>query len=212
MTSFVLVHGAFDSAFYWQLVEAELRRHGHDSVAPELPSDDRDAGLADYADAVVAAAGDRSPVVVVAQSFGAFSAPLACERLPVQLIVLVAGLVPRPGETGEDWWANTGWPGDRGGDLFYHDVPPELAAESLAHGRDEASRAGSEPWPLPGWPDVPTRYLLCRDDRLLPADWLRDVVRDRLAIEPDEIDGGHCVALSRPEELVALFESLRLMA
>ena len=28
-----------------------------------------------------------------------------------------------------------------------------------------------------------------------PAEWQRGVVRDRLGIEPDEIDGGHCPAL-----------------
>ena len=54
---------------------------------------------------------------------------------------------------------------------------------------------------LESWPKVPTRILLCRDDRLFPADWLRGDVQKRLGIEPDEIDGGHCVALSRPAEL-----------
>jgi pimeloyl-ACP methyl ester carboxylesterase len=49
--------------------------------------------------------------------------------------------------------------------------------------------------------DVPTRFLLCRDDRLLPADFLSRVVRECLGITPDEIDAGHCVALSRPKEV-----------
>jgi len=48
---------------------------------------------------------------------------------------------------------------------------------------------------------VPTRFLLCREDRLLPAEFLRRVVRERLGIVPDEIDGGHCIALCRPKEL-----------
>ena len=30
---------------------------------------------------------------------------------------------------------------------------------------------------------------------------MRHVVAERLAIEPDEIAAGHCVALSRPKEL-----------
>jgi pimeloyl-ACP methyl ester carboxylesterase len=199
---FVLIHGAGDSAWYWHLVEDELRRRGHEAIAPELPTDDEAAGFADYADAAAAAVGTpAAPLVVVAQSFGAFTAPLICERLPAELLVLVAGLIPAPGETGEDWWANTGYPGHAGGDLFFHDVPPELAAAALAHGREQSESSGREPWPLAEWPGVPTRYLLCRDDRLLPAGWLRGVVRDRLGIEPDEIDGGHCPALSRPAEL-----------
>jgi pimeloyl-ACP methyl ester carboxylesterase len=55
--------------------------------------------------------------------------------------------------------------------------------------------------PLEAWPDVPTRVLLCRDDRLFPAGFIRRVARERLGITPDEIDGGHTPALSRPKEL-----------
>ena len=50
--------------------------------------------------------------------------------------------------------------------------------------------------PLKSWPDVPTRVLLCRDDRLFPAGFIRRVARERLGITPDEIDGGHTPALA----------------
>jgi pimeloyl-ACP methyl ester carboxylesterase len=64
-----------------------------------------------------------------------------------------------------------------------------------------------EPWPLAAWPDVPTGFLLCRDDRCFPAGFLRRVAHERLGITPDEIDGGHCVALSRPVELADRLEA-----
>jgi Alpha/beta hydrolase family len=207
MATFVMIHGAGDVGWYWHLTAAELRRLGHDVVAPDLPCDDDSAGLFEYRDAVRDAIGDRSELVVVAQSAGAFTAPLVCERRPVELLVLVAGLVPRPGEAGNDWWSNTGYEpvhGDWSGDeaaTFYHDVPPELAAEAQRRSRAQSDTPGAQPWPLTAWPDVPTRFLLCRDDRLLPPDFLRRVVGDRLGIVPDEIDAGHCVALSRPTEL-----------
>jgi hypothetical protein len=67
-----------------------------------------------------------------------------------------------------------------------------------------------EPWPLRSWPDVPTRFLLCRDDRFFPADFMRRVVKERLGITPDEMDGGHLPALARPRELVASLEKYRL--
>jgi pimeloyl-ACP methyl ester carboxylesterase len=54
-----------------------------------------------------------------------------------------------------------------------------------------------------------TRYLLCRDDRFHPAAWLRKVVRDRLGITADELDGGHCPHLSRPEELADRLDAYR---
>jgi pimeloyl-ACP methyl ester carboxylesterase len=67
----------------------------------------------------------------------------------------------------------------------------------------------AQPWPLERWPDVPTRFLLCRQDRFFPAAFLRRVVKERLDITPDEIDGGHLPALSRPQEFVDLLERYR---
>jgi pimeloyl-ACP methyl ester carboxylesterase len=217
MRTFALVHGAGDSALYWHLVEPELRKRGHDVVAMDLPCDDDSAGLAEYADTVVAALGQRRHLVLVAQSFGGFTAPLVCERVPVDLMVLVAGMIPSPGETANDYWTNTGYKPPELDQVkttegmseedawtiaaFMHDVPLEIAAEALKGVREQSETPGSEPWPLDAWPDVPTRFLLCRDDRFFPAEWLRTVVKDRLGITPDEMDGGHCVALSRPQEL-----------
>jgi pimeloyl-ACP methyl ester carboxylesterase len=51
--------------------------------------------------------------------------------------------------------------------------------------------------------DVPTTFLLCKDDRFFPPDWMRQVVRDRLGIEPVEIPGGHCAFLSQPQAMAA---------
>jgi hypothetical protein len=49
--------------------------------------------------------------------------------------------------------------------------------------------------------------VLCTEDRFLPPDFMRQVVSERLAITPDEIDASHCVALSRPNELADLLVS-----
>ena len=65
--------------------------------------------LDDYADAVVAAVGDRRELIVVAQSFGGFTAPLVAVRLPVDALVFVTAMVPSPGEAPDDWWQNTGY-------------------------------------------------------------------------------------------------------
>lgn len=215
--TFVPVHAAGDGAWGWRLVEAELRARGHDVVAIDLPGDES-AALWDYADAIVRAVGNRPNVVLVAHSFGGFTAPLVCTRRPVDALVFVTAMIPTPGEAPVDWWANTGHAAARrqlgadGADgddawTYYHDVPPDLAAEALKHSRAHPSeRANREPWPLEAWPDVPTRFLLCRHDRLFPAEWMRGLVRERLGITADEIDGGHCPNLSRPAELAARLE------
>jgi Alpha/beta hydrolase family len=222
MSTYVLIHGAGDSS-YWHRVVPELRARGHDVVAPELPSDDA-AGLSGYTDAVISAIGDRTDLIVVAQSLGGFTGPLVCDRAPARLLVMLAAMVPSPGETAGDWWDNTGSEqarleqAERDGrppefDLmttFFHDVPPEVAAEATSREqRAESAAMWTQPWPLDAWPDVPTRFLLCRDDRFFPAPFMRHVVRERLGITPDEMDGGHLPALSRPKDLVDRLEAYR---
>jgi pimeloyl-ACP methyl ester carboxylesterase len=216
MATYVLIHGAGDVGWYWHLVEAELRARGHDVVAPDLPCEDDSAGLPEYADAVIEAIGDRTGLVVVAQSLGAFTAPLVCGRVAVDLLVLVAPMIPAPGEAPADYWTNTRYEDevresyDDEIALFYQDVPPELAAEALKRGRRQSEVRMHEPSPLRAWPDVPTRVLLCRDDRLFPPPFLRRVAEDRLGITPDEIDGGHTPALSRPRKLAERLEAYRV--
>lgn len=211
MTTFAFIHGAGDVGWYWHLVEADLRSRGHDTVAPDLPTEDDAAGLGRYAEVVIDAIGDRQDVVVVAQSFGGYVAPIVADRIGAPLIVLVAGMVPRPGETADEMFRNTGWEPEPLGDnsaiaVFYHDVPRDLAEEALSHGRRQSDTPGAEPWPLVSWPDIPTRAIVGRNDRFFPVGWLRTVVRDRLGITPVEIDSGHCPALSRPRELAGLLE------
>lgn len=212
MATYVLIHGAGDVAWSWHLLSAELRERGHDVVAVDLPCDDGTAGLVAYTDTVAEAIGERCEVIVVAHSFGGFTGPLVCARPPVELLVLLSAMVPAPGETPGDRWANTGYEEGDNSDpvaMFLHDVPPELAAEAVARGRDQSDAPMGEPWPLDAWPDVPTRYVLCRDDRFFTPGFVRRMVRDRLGITPDEIGGSHGVALSRPRELADKLEELR---
>lgn len=202
-----MIHGAGDVGWYWHLVEAELRERGHDVIAPDLPCEDDAAGLPEYADTIAEVIADRTDLVVVAQSAGGFTAPLVCDRVPVELLVLVAPMIPAPGEAPADYWSNTRY-GEEENEvyddeiaLFYQDVPPDLASEALERGRTQSETRMGEPSPMKAWPDVPTRVLLCRDDRLFPAPFIRRVARERLGLTPDEIDGGHTPALSRPKEL-----------
>src|SRR5829696_2458284 len=144
-------------------------------MAPDLPCEDDSAGLPEYADTVIQAIGDRTDLVVAAQSLGAFTAPLVCQRVPVELLVLVAPMIPMPNEAPADYWTNTRYAEevhehyDDDIALFYQDVPPDLAAQAVKRGRRQSEARLSEPFPLEAWPDVPTRVILCRDDRLFPA-------------------------------------------
>jgi pimeloyl-ACP methyl ester carboxylesterase len=107
MASFVLVPGAGGMAWYWHRMVPLLSAAGHEAIAVDLPGDDRDAGLAAYADIVIRAMGERNDVVLVAQSLAGFTAPLVCTRAPVQMLVFVNAMIPRPGESAGAWWSAT---------------------------------------------------------------------------------------------------------
>jgi pimeloyl-ACP methyl ester carboxylesterase len=222
--TYVLIPGAGGEAWYWHRLVAELERRGRRAVAVDLPAGDDGAGWTEYADAVVAAAAGVASPVLVAQSMGGFTVPLVARRLPAQLIVLVNAMIPRPGETGGAWWENTGQPKARaelaaaqgrvvGHDIdvmadFFHDVPADVTAEAMRRGDPPQSLAPfSCPWPLDGWPDVPTRVVAGRDDRLFPVEFQRRVAQERLGLPVDEVPGGHLVALSRPVELADRLEA-----
>ncbi len=229
MATYVLIHGAGSDSWYWHRVVPELHARGHDVVAPDLPCDDDSAGFVEYADAVVRAIGDRRGLIVVAQSMAGFTAPLVCERARVRLMILVAAMAPLLGEPPGAWWDNTRWEETRrqqaaryrraaAAELdvmwdFFHDVPADVTAAAMARGeRGQSNTPFEQPYALTAWPDVPTKFLLCREDHFFPAELMRRVVRERLGIVPDEMDGGHLPALAHPGELVDWLEAYRIGA
>jgi pimeloyl-ACP methyl ester carboxylesterase len=221
MATYILVPGADGRAWYWHRVVPELERRGHDVLAVDLPLDDPSAGLSECADAVVAAVGQgHEQPVLVAQSLAGFIAPLVCSQVSIRLLVLLNAMVPSPGESAGEWWANTRHAEARSafGDFdlgrdFFHDASPEVTAVALSGEPGQPSdKLFAEPWPLQRWPDVPTRFLQGRDDRFFPLDFQRRVVQARLGIELEEMPGGHLVALSRPVELAERLDSYLLDA
>jgi pimeloyl-ACP methyl ester carboxylesterase len=127
-------------------------------------------------------------------------------------------MIPRPGETAREWWGNTrhaeaiadvlerygpmsGWGPDAIAEVFLHDVDPAVARENERFQGAPGEGMFGEPWPLEAWPDVPTRVLIPRDDRLFPREFQSRIARERLDLPIDEMAGGHLPMLSRPREL-----------
>jgi pimeloyl-ACP methyl ester carboxylesterase len=114
MATFALVPGAGGVSWYWHRVVPLLEEAKHEAIAIDLPGDDAHAGLSVYADRVLDAIGTRE-VILVAQLLGGFTAPLVCAQARVRMLVFVNAMIPVPGETAGEWWANTGgrkrgWP------------------------------------------------------------------------------------------------------
>jgi pimeloyl-ACP methyl ester carboxylesterase len=227
MATYALIPGAGGDPWEWHRLVAELASRGQHAIAVRLPAEDDTAGWSEYAEAVVNAIGDRAGVILVAASMGGFTAPIVCTRRQVDLLVLLNAMIPAPGETFNAWGSNTGsGPARReyhdsiglslvdandDAAIYYHDLPSELRAEAQARSwQDQSMTPLDEPWPLASWPDVPTRVLAGRLDRMFPLDFQRRIARQRLDIEVDEIDGGHMLAMSNPGELADRLEAYRL--
>ncbi|ETT28539.1 hypothetical protein RAJCM14343_0565 [Rhodococcus aetherivorans] len=220
--AFVLLPGAGSDSWYWHRVVPLLRERGHEVVPVDLPYTDPGADQYTYADVVVSAGRDVArPPTLVAQSMSAFTAAIAAERMPVDGLILVAPMIPAPGESPGQWWSAVGQaeakraqdvaegrdpdaPLDPRG-LFFHDVPADVVDEAFAHEQPGMSEAAFEPaWRAPRWPDVPVRVIAGRHDRLFPLPLIERLARERLGVEPEVIDSGHLPALARPAELASL--------
>jgi len=217
VTTFALLPGAgSEASYYWRLVAQRLAAAGHEPLPVDLPLGDDDAGLDDYATTVVRAVGDRDDVVVVGQSMAGFCAPQAAVRTGARLLVLVCPMIPAPGETPGNWWTSAGQADvaeepDEAMDIeevFLHDVPDDVKADLLSRPAPrQADTPFADQWPLPAWPDVPTRVVAGRHDRLLPLDLIQRLARERVGVEADVVDSGHLPALSRPDDLARLLLS-----
>jgi len=64
---------------------------------------------------VIDAIDDSSDLVPVAQSFRGFTAALVCKRVLFDLMVLLAAMIPTPGEAPDDYGANAENAVSRGG-------------------------------------------------------------------------------------------------
>jgi pimeloyl-ACP methyl ester carboxylesterase len=143
------------------------------------------------------------------------------------LLVLLNAMIPAPGETFSAWWSNTESgaarreyhgtiglaPEDADDDavIYYHDLSAGVRTEAMSRvWQDQSATPLDEPWPLEAWPDVPTRVLAGRHDRMFPLEFQQRIARERLGLEVDEIDGGHMVAMSNPAELADRLEAYRV--
>ena len=213
MTTFLLVPGAGSDPSYWRFLVAELAERGHRGIAVDLPCEDDSADLDTYADAVVTQHrddGERS--IVVCHSFGGFTGALACTRVDASALIYVSAMIPRPGERPGDWWSATGckraqraaavaggYDPDDMDALFYNGVDAAVVDQEVE--RAQSDTPSLKPWPAAVLPQVPTRFVLFRDDRFFPEEFMRGVVADRLGIEPEITPGGHMAMLSHPVEL-----------
>lgn len=231
MTTFVLVHGAQHGAWCWQRLLPELDALGHAAVAMDLPCDDPDAGVGDYAAAVLTAIDDAGArdhdLVVVGHSLGSLTIPIVARRLPdsVRHLVFLCSVPTGPGPAIDADLASmvtaefAGAPRDidelgresvapaAAAGVWFHDCAADDAAWAVQQLRPQSRRPLLEPTPLDRWPDVAVSVVLGRDERCVNMAWAVPAATARCnGVPPIVLDGGHSPFLARPADLAAVLD------
>lgn len=223
MATFLLVHGAWHDGSCWAQVVDALEIRGHAAVAPDLPCDDPAATYADYADVAAASvAAVAGLVVAVGHSLGGCTVPLIPARHPVERLVFLAAALPALGRDdaptqiepafsasfGTDDLRRGVWEPGRAIAVMYDGLPAEVAAAAAATLRPQAWTPDRAPYPLDQVPDVPSRYVLYRGDKVVRNEYSRWAAGELLGIEAIELDGGHFPMLEDPSGLADLLVCL----
>ena len=108
MSTFIVVPGAWDTPAAVEPVLEPLESAGHTVTVVDLPCDDADATLEQYADAVrTVLPDDLADVVLVGYSFGGFTASRIAVEYPDVPVVYVAAWIPRPDTSVLDLFAGS---------------------------------------------------------------------------------------------------------
>jgi Alpha/beta hydrolase family len=216
MSLFCLVHGSTQNASCWDLLIPELAKRGHEAVRMNLPTNEPEASAMRYADVIAKAIPPgQDDAVVVAHSASGLFLPLVPQKRRARHLVFLAAVIPQIGKSLRDQvnddssMFNPEWLGkDPTKDdqlalkFLVHDCSRELSRWALgAMSLMFARQAILETCPLSVWPDVPSSYTLCSEDRAIQPQWSRRAARERLGVVPTELPGGHCPYVSRPAEL-----------
>jgi pimeloyl-ACP methyl ester carboxylesterase len=223
VVTFALVHGAQHGGWCWERLAPLLEERGHRVVAPDLPCDDPDAGIAQYAQVLIDVLdGVDDDVVLVGHSLGSLTIPVVARRRPIQRLVFLCSVPTGPGPAIDADLAGMVTPAflnarrtidehdceslhaDDAIAVWYADCEPADQAWAVSRLRPQSRRPLIEVSPLDRWPDVPSTVVLGRDDRCVNMAWALPAATARLdGAAPIVLDGGHSPFLARPAELAA---------
>ena len=231
MATFALVHGAWHGAWCWEPLIPLLEALGHRALAMDLPCEDRTAGAQRYAEVVDRAIPPTGDLVLVGHSLAGLTVPLVAARRPVARLVFLCAHVPEFGRSLAEQVAaepelnhpvfrsHPGRVTDPDGtvtirdetaarDIFFHDCTPDDVRWAFARLRPQAAAPRREPCPLAEWPPGKRAYILCRQDQAIAPAWSRRVARERLGVEPIELDGSHSPFIAQPSTLAGVLDRL----
>ncbi len=214
----VLVHGAWHGPWVWEPVLAELKQRGAAASTVALPSCGAKApniGLLEDARVVSAAVAKLDgPVLVCGHSYGGMVISSAEVDARVMKLVYLCAFMPQTGANlvshfpdlppyvliREDGMVE--FKTQMAREVFYGDCTPEAAAQATAQLVIHTAAAVTTPAPRAAWKQVPSLYVVCTEDRTIPADIQRKFATQ--ATRTVELKASHSPMLSMPASVAEL--------
>lgn len=232
--TFVLVHGAFQGAYAWKYVKAQLEAAGQKVVVVELPGHGADQTppatitLKSYRDKVVAAiAGVSGKVILVAHSAGGCVITGVADTIPdrIEKMVYIAAAVPANGQSLVDITSTdtksqlaasiipaadgiTGSiPDDKVFPLFCQDGSEEVKQLLITNNRPEPTAPQVEKIVLKNTAAtsvIPKYYIHTTLDRVATIDLQKRIVASAGIKNVFTLESSHCPFLSMPDKVTAI--------
>jgi pimeloyl-ACP methyl ester carboxylesterase len=219
-STIILVHGAWHGSWCWQRVVPLLEERGVAVRTVDLPSVGADPGAgtdltADAAAVEAVIEEVTGPVVLCGHSYGGMVISRVEAGNVVRLVYLCA-FMPLEGQSLIS--AGAGKPAPwielldgglmqpdpaRTGELFYGDCDPEVMEWAKRMVRVQSSATMVEPLARPAWRRIPSTYVVCTNDKAIPA----HVQRSAFAVHANEVielQAGHSPFLSQPDAVANL--------
>lgn len=219
-----VLHGTAQAAVGWQRLINVLEGRGHQTFTVDFPADQPRLLAHDYAGIAATQVGRaaRDPIVV-AHSGAGLLLPTVAEAVGASHLLWLAAAVPDfAGGTsfaeqlqtsasdiaGREWrsFGRLSTEDPVVAAYFgFHDCDLETLRWAITTMRLFYPEAVYRQ-PAPPRPVMPSTFVLPRHDRTLRPDWMRKIARERLGVEPIEVDGGHFPHVSRPHQLAEIME------
>ncbi len=236
MITYLFIHGALRGAWLWDLVIPRIRKgRGAKTIAIDLPghgkrsSERAGVDMSAYIKDVISSIKkqDLSDLILVGHSMSGIIISKVAEEMPERIkhLVYLAAVVPRDGdslldlltpERRETLRKLEGKAVEIYGDIdtlrpfYFTDLPDGEEKDSyLKKLTPQPLAAFFENIPIKRFYNlnIPKTYVLGLKDKSLPPELTRGFA-DRLGVKPIEIDAGHDMMISRPDDVAKVLLSI----
>lgn len=235
--TFVLVHGAWQSAYVWSTVKTELEKKGNKVIVIELPAHGADntpavsVSINSYRDKVIAAIENLTgKVILVGHSMGGVVVSAVAEKIPerIEKLVYIGAFVPQDGQSLVDlaFQDKTSLLGpnlipsadqltldvnkDKLTDIFCQDASEKVKKLVTANYKSEPAIPFADKIKLTpsGFGSVKKYYIFTTKDQAIGQELQKQMVKAADITNTYTVDAGHSPFLSVPEKVSEIFINL----